>query len=355
MSGYKEVLNEKLAHFSPVSDEASPAEPKDDAGEEGQDAGETFARTEWDDINLDLWNKSPKRKIGRMSLYEALQKHVQPGLGLAPLGKHEYALVNIKKPASKKPIKPGKFSIPSAKLIHLHTAHDEGYVALSLKRMWNFLSHGFACEVHVKAANRNTKTKALFDLTARRTGVAVYKGQEIGQFDWKTADNLAKLSIDPLHMLHLRPEVIFKAMPEGVVFAIPPLANFEEYVFVLAPENTQLGRLSKHGVKTFLNVVAENTGRRRQIARMKMIEEQKKHIGKDSIPWKPANRRDEEKPESRHPDPPLKRITKRQALDNKKFAARQQRTARMQRREQMQARLGDLRAGKPKSYGKRGR
>ena len=291
---------------------------------------------------LELWNDSPKRKIGKMSLYNALRDHIRPGLVLAPLGDDKYSLVDVK--SSKPQTRVNASKGQGAKILHLHTANERGYVVVVLKRAWHFLSSGLACEIHVKAARDGTKAKSLFDSKARRTGVAVYNGKEVGQFDWKSTENLTVLDLKPVRMLHFRPEVIFKAMPEGVTFAVTPIANFEEYIFALAPEGSFLNLDSKDRTRNLMKVVAKNTGRRKQIAKEEMIKEWRQHIGKDEISWKPKKLPDGGSSET----PPLGLPTKAQLSHKPVEKAGESRES--PRRQQIQATLEDLRAERSQRY-----
>ena len=287
LEGHKQVLNPKLAHFTPIPDGKFDKRPRFNPGEEEQNTDKTFARSEGDDIELRLWSVSSKTKIGKMSLYDALLHHVRPGIALAPLGEDKYTLVDVKNTKSETATKAEKRR--GAKLFFFNTTYEKAYIVVLLKRLWSFLSSGLDCEVHVKAARNSTKAKSLFDSKVRKTGIAVYKGQEVGQFDWKSAENLAKLDLQPVHMLHLRPEVIFKAMPGGTTFTVAPIANFEEYAFVLSPKDSNVNSYVKDGAGRLMELVAKNTNRLKQIATMERIEKGRENKEKGYRSWKPEN------------------------------------------------------------------
>ena len=233
-------VSAKMKHLLPVLDRGT------------KDPWNHDIRRHGDDMKLDLWMKKPRRKVGVKDLFTALRDHLRPGIALEFVKKNSYLLVDISN--SRPPKRITSVKAWGAKLLYFSNRTSPSLYIIMLKKAWHFINSGVRVEFHVQA--KGLTGKPIANKEARMTGVAVYKGQKLEQFNWKDEESLAKLSLDPSSMIHLRPDVILRAMPEGTHYAISPVANFEQYVWVLAPPNMH----EQDGIRTFTRLAAQNPG-----------------------------------------------------------------------------------------------
>ena len=274
-------LNVKLKHFQPIEEAGLKARVR-------KYPAMTETRISGDGIKFKLFSNVLRSAFQAIDLFTVLRDHLRPGILLVPTSKKCYSLVDIGKSRPPKNIAEGKPTSTKgrgAKLLYLSPNATPSYFVVQMKRAWHFLNNDIAVEIHVKARGKNGRL--ICDNEARKAGKASYQGQELGQFDWKTKENLAKLDLSPADLLHLRPDVIMKTMPEGISFAITPVANFEEYAWVLSPPT----RPAKDKVKYLLRLAAENPGADRQDRKAwkTAIKEQLQDsaASEESVPWNP--------------------------------------------------------------------
>lgn len=166
---------------------------------------------------IELWNDKPSAKIGQMTLHEALEKYIRPGVillrknesvkGVAPQSPEQYVLVNLKTdtlPNNLATTLEGHSYGRGAKQFYLHTWADMGYCRHLLERAYQSLKARLCVEFHV---------------CEKRTG----------DIDFQSDSRLFG------DLVHLRPEVIQRAMPEKSGIIIVPQTNYREYCWVVGP------------------------------------------------------------------------------------------------------------------------
>lgn len=169
---------------------------------------------------LELWSYKPHRKIGRMTLDEALEKHIKPGVILVrkndpvekevpqvPRHPEQYVLMKINTklhPSNLSKQNKGRAAAVGAKQAFLHTWADMGYIKHKLYQAYHMLRVGHCVEFHVCGKKR---------------------GHKEFQSDSRLFQDLA----------HLRPEVIKRAMPENSGILINPQTNYREFCWVIGP------------------------------------------------------------------------------------------------------------------------
>ncbi|KAI4131726.1 MAG: hypothetical protein LQ347_002863 [Umbilicaria vellea] len=162
-----------------------------------------------------------------MTLDEALDQHIKPGVillrkrewvkGEALRSPEQYVLANLKTtdvPPNFSKRHSGQSRARGAKQIFLHTWADIGYCKHKLETAYFMLKSNFRVEFHVGEK----------------------KG---GDRDFRSS---VRLSHD---LVHLRPEVIQKAMPENSGIIISPQTDFREYCWVVAGPRNKDGRITK--------------------------------------------------------------------------------------------------------------
>lgn len=136
-----------------------------------------------------------------------------------------------------------------------------------MRKAFIFIEHGSTMEFHVaykpKKGDRNWKS-------GRRDGQEVLfwgkknttKAQQLQlgipalQFNWMDVENLKMFNLRPEDMLHLRPDVILKSLPEGTEMLVALIASGLEYSFVVGMPKPEENRwLSSTSTGKHLRVV----------------------------------------------------------------------------------------------------
>ncbi|MCJ1305755.1 hypothetical protein MMC08_008571 [Hypocenomyce scalaris] len=171
---------------------------------------------------IELWSENPPAKIGQMTLDEALEKYIKPGVllirkndfvkGMEPRSPDQYVLVQLNT---------GKLTVDieialngrGAKQIFLHTWANRDYCKRLLERAYHMLVKGLPVEIHV-----GEKSKGSINFSS----------------DTRLFNDL----------VHLRPEVIQRAMPERSGIIIDPQTTkktYKEFCWVVGPPEKVAG------------------------------------------------------------------------------------------------------------------
>ncbi|SLM40000.1 hypothetical protein LPUS_10669 [Lasallia pustulata] len=167
---------------------------------------------------LELWNSHARKKIGLVTLDELLEKYLQPGVillrknepvkGEAPPYPHQYILKHLKTHTAPKNMAPtlsGQSKGRRVKQVFIHTWADMKYCNLKLHWAYHMLLQ--------------SRLPVEFHVTEKK----------VGDKDFRTSRRLTE------DLIHLRPEVIQRAMPENAAIIINPLTNYTEYCWVVGP------------------------------------------------------------------------------------------------------------------------
>ena len=166
---------------------------------------------------LELWTQNPDAKIGRMTLDEALEEYIKPGVlllrknepveGETPQAPEQYVLVNMNTNTTPKDLATklkGHSKGRGAKQLFLQTWADMSYCERKLSWAYHMLQSRLRVEIHVGERQKGDK-------------------------DFRSGSRLFE------DLVHLRPEVIQRAMPEGSGIIIDPQTNYQEYCWVVGP------------------------------------------------------------------------------------------------------------------------
>lgn len=189
------------------------------------------------DYELELWSSKPLcKKKDKISLFDVLQNHLKPGLALLPLEpetsaglpeinipRYRIGELNTKKVYQTKNTK-GKGR--GSKEFHFKTDVDTGHLAHSLYKSYHFLSrvtNRSRIEIHVHHPIKKKKKDRLPSFGAD----SIQKRNDI-------LDSHKRLFLEAVHKsLHLWPDTILKAMPEGTSISISPVANKDNVCWVM--------------------------------------------------------------------------------------------------------------------------
>lgn len=178
-------------------------------------------------FEIELWDFKSSSKIGNMSLTEALDQHIKPGVillrkrkwvkGEAPRSPEQYVLVKLKTetaPPNVASKHSGQSKARGAKQMFLHTWADMEYCKHKLEAAYHMLKANFRVEFHVGE-------------------------RRLGDKDFRSVGRLFQ------DLVHLRPEVIQKAMPENTGIIIDPQTDYREYCWVVGPPIKAKGRVTE--------------------------------------------------------------------------------------------------------------
>ena len=171
---------------------------------------------------IELWSENPTAKIGQMTLDEALEKYIKPGVllvrkndfvkGMEPRSPDQYVLVQLNTVKLTVDVEIA-LNGRRAKQIFLHAWANRDYCKRLLERAYHMLLKGLPVEIHV-----GEKTKGGINF---RSDTRLYND-----------------------LVHLRPEVIQRAMPERSGIIIDPQTTkktYKEFCWVVGPPEKVAG------------------------------------------------------------------------------------------------------------------
>ena len=167
---------------------------------------------------LELFGNHPHKRIGLVALDELLEKYLKPGVvllrknepvkGKAPPYPYQYILKDLdthKAPTNLARTLTKQSKGRCAKQVFIHTWADMNYFKMKLE--WTY---------HVLLQSR---LPVEFHVTEKRGG----------DKDFRTTLRLTE------DLIHLRPEVIQRAMPEDAAIIIDPLTDYTQYCWAVGP------------------------------------------------------------------------------------------------------------------------
>ncbi|RKF73272.1 hypothetical protein GcM1_245167 [Golovinomyces cichoracearum] len=213
------------------------------------------------DYELELWDTKPLRKNMTISFSDILESHVKPGFALLPLeSKHEETLpeseiprycigeLNTKKVYETK-ISKGKGR--GSREFHFKVDVDSGHFAHSLFKSYHILSRKTArspIEIHIHYPIKRLKVSpgpSLENVQRRKDQIAKHE-QEFKEKIYGA--------------LHLWPETILRAMPEGTAITIAPVANKDEVCWVMDLGGKDKNQLFEKNRKLHQDMYEDGTG-----------------------------------------------------------------------------------------------
>lgn len=172
---------------------------------------------------IELWDFKSSRKIGKMTLDEALDKHIKPGVillrkrgwvkGEEPRSPEQYVLAKLSTEVTPPNIstkRGGHSKARGVNQFYLHTWADADYLKHKLEVAYHKLKTDFRVEFHVGE-------------------------KRLGDKDFRSDGRLFQ------DLVHLRPEVIQKAMPESSAIVLAPQTDYREYCWVVEGYRKQKG------------------------------------------------------------------------------------------------------------------
>ncbi|KHJ35638.1 hypothetical protein EV44_g0048 [Erysiphe necator] len=196
-----------------------------------------FSYPDSKNYELELWTSKPPRKTeDRISLSNVLQDYLKPGLALLPLeSKTSAGLPEINIPRYRigeldtnkvYQTKNQKGKGRGSKEFHFRTDVETGHLAHSLYKSYHFLSrktNRSRIEIHVHYPIKKKKKNNLPSLGSS----TIQQRKEI-------LEEHKRSFLNAIHnALHLWPETILKAMPQGSSITISPVANKDNVCWVM--------------------------------------------------------------------------------------------------------------------------